>query len=237
MRCQEYVTVASNLFFGIVVTMEGITWFGHASFSFADQNGNRIYYVDPFHLPTGRNLEKADIIFVTHAHQDHLSPEDIRLLLKETTIVVATQDSLKTLEISQQKFPVVPNEEYVLKGFNFRTIPAYNTNPDRPHKKEYGWVGYIFEINGLKIYHAGDTDYIPEMDLLKNENLDIALLPIGGTYVMMPQEAVEAANAIAAKKTVPMHYKMLLGDKTKEGEELFKKGVTKSEVVFLEELK
>ncbi len=221
--------------------MENITWFGHASFSFLDiQSGKKIYYVDPFHLPTDTStgqVDKADIIFITHAHPDHLSPPDITILLKEDTVVVATEDSLKTLQISQEKFPVTPNNEYSVKDFSFKTVPAYNTNSSRPHKKEYGWVGYIFSINGLKVYHAGDTDYIPEMDNLKSENLDIAFLPIGGTYVMTPDEAIEAANAISAKKTIPMHYKMLLGDKTKEGEELFKNGVTNSEVIFLEEFK
>lgn len=217
--------------------MENITWFGHASFSFRDKKtGNKIYYVDPFQLPD-RDLDEADIIFITHAHQDHLSPNDISYLLKNDTTVVATSDSLKQLSISQQKISVTPDNEYEVKGFRFRTFPAYNLQPERPHRKEYGWVGYIFTVNGLKMYHAGDTDYIPEMDGLKDEHLDIAFLPIGGTYVMTPDEAVQAANAIAAKRTVPMHYKMLLGDKTKEGEEIFKKGVTNSEVVFLEEFR
>lgn len=221
--------------------MENITWFGHASFSFVDRkSGSRIYYVDPFQLPKDTSigsLDKADIIFVTHAHPDHLSPSDMSMLLKEDTVVVATEDSLKTLQISQEKFSVTPNNEYTVRDFSFKTVPAYNTNPSRPHKKGYGWVGYVFSINGLKVYHAGDTDYISEMDNLKSENLDIALLPIGGTYVMTPEEAIEAANAISAKKTIPIHYKMLLGDKTKEGEEIFKNGVTNSEVIFLEEFK
>ncbi len=217
--------------------MDNITWFGHASFSFRDKKtGNKIYYVDPFQLPD-KDLDEADIIFITHAHHDHLSPNDISYLLKNDTTIVATSDSLKQLSISQQKIPVTPDKEYEVKGFRFRTIPAYNLQPERPHRKEYGWVGYIFTVNGLKMYHAGDTDYIPEMDNLKSENLDIAFLPIGGTYVMTPDEAVQAANAIAAKKTIPIHYKMLLGDKTKEGEEIFKNGVTNSEVVFLEELR
>lgn len=217
--------------------MDKITWYGHASFSFVDQQtGNRIYYIDPFHLPQ-KELEKADIIFITHAHQDHLSPPDISKLLKEETVVVATEDSLETLVISQEKYPVLPNNEYEARGFKFRTIPAYNIDSTRPHKKDFNWVGYIFTINGLKIYHAGDTDYIPEMDSLKKENLDIAFLPIGGTYVMTPDEAVLAANAIGAKVTIPMHYKVLLKERTAEGEEIFKKGVTNSKVIILEEFK
>jgi L-ascorbate metabolism protein UlaG (beta-lactamase superfamily) len=217
--------------------MEHITWFGHASFSFVDSaTGKRIYYIDPFHMPD-TDLEPADLIFVTHAHPDHMSPPDISKLLKDDTVVIATEDSLQTLEISQEKFPVTPDSEYEVRGFKFQTVPAYNLNSERPHKKEYGWVGYMFEINGLKIYHAGDTDFIPEMESFASLNLDIAFLPIGGKYVMTPDEAVKAANAIKAKKTIPMHYKMLLGERTKEGEETFKNGVTESEVVFLEEFK
>jgi L-ascorbate metabolism protein UlaG (beta-lactamase superfamily) len=219
--------------------MENITWFGHASFAFKDRiSGNMIYYVDPYHLPD-RDLGEADIIFITHAHQDHLSPQDISYLLKKETVVVATEDSLQTLNITQDKFPVEPNNSYEVKGFHFKTIPAYNLDPQRLqfHPKENHWVGYIFTINGVKIYHAGDTDYIPEMDKLKEENLDIAMIPMGGMYVMTPEEAVKAANAISAKKTIPMHYKSLLGEKTAESEELFKKGVVNSEVVIMDEYK
>lgn len=219
--------------------MENVTWFGHASFSFVDKvSGQRIYYVDPFSLPK-KELEKADIIFITHAHSDHLSPDDINLILKNETIVVATPDSLDTLNITQEKFPVEPNKSYDIKGFKFDTVPAYNVKPEKLkfHPKENNWVGYVFNLNGLKIYHAGDTDYIPEMDSFKNLDLDIAMLPMGGTYVMTPEEAVEAANVIAAKTTIPMHYKGLLKDKTQEGEEILKKGVTNSKVVILEELK
>lgn len=236
MYCQEYVTVARNLLSGIVKTMENFTWFGHASFSFIDRKtGQKIYYIDPFHLPHDKDLVKADIIFVTHAHPDHLSPPDISILLKDDTVVIATQDSLETLQISQEKFPVSPNNEYSVKGFNFKTVPAYNTNPDRPHKKEYNWVGYIFEINGMNIYHAGDTDYIPEMDSFDGLNLDIAFLPMGGTYTMDVDEMISAANVIKAKTTIPMHYKGMLREKAGEAEEKLKKGVINSEVVILKE--
>ena len=56
--------------------MENISWFGHASFSFVDENGNKIYYVDPFDLKPAE-LEKADLVFITHAHPDHFSPPDL----------------------------------------------------------------------------------------------------------------------------------------------------------------
>lgn len=219
--------------------MENVTWFGHASFCFTDtQTGQKIYYVDPFLLPK-RELEKADIIFVTHAHPDHLSPIDITLILKKETVVVATPDSLSTLNITQEKLPVEPNKSYEINGFKFDTVPAYNIEPERLnfHPKSNNWVGYIFSLNGKKIYHAGDTDFIPEMNGLKSLNLDIAMLPMGGTYAMGVEEAIKAANVIYAKVTIPMHYKRLLNDKAIDAEEKLKKEVTNSEVLILEELK
>lgn len=219
--------------------MENIQWLGHASFMFVDkETGQKIYYVDPFQLPH-ITLEKADIVFVTHAHQDHLSPQDISAILKDDTTVVATPDSLDTLNITQEKFPVTPNNSYEIKGFKFETVPAYNIKSERLnfHPQKNNWVGYIFSLNNKKIYHAGDTDFIPEMQKFRELNLDVAMFPMGGTYAMGVDETIQAANAICAKVTIPMHYKRLLGDSYKEAEEKLKKGVINSEVIILQEMR
>ena len=217
--------------------MENIKWLGHASFEITDTKGNKIYFIDPYQLPEGLE-DKADLIFITHAHQDHLSLGDIDHILKETTIVVATPDSLETLKVSQgQKFAVDPNQKYDLDGIKFETVPAYNVDPDKQsfHPKSNNWVGYILNVNGMKIYHAGDCDFMPEMNSFKEKNLDIAMLPIGGHYTMDVDEAIQAANAIAAKTTIPMHYRGLLKEKSAEAEEKFKSGVTNSTVLILDE--
>ncbi len=216
-----------------------MTWFGHASFSFVDEKGNKIYYVDPFDLKA-KNLEEADIIFITHAHYDHFSQSDIQKILKDDTVLVATPDILEKIDIeNERKVSVEPNKSYAVKGFSFSTVPAYNNHPDKLnfHPKSNNWVGYIFELNGNKIYHAGDTDFIEEMKPLKSLHLDIAMLPIGGTYTMEVVEAATAANVICAKITIPMHYKNLLREKSEDAEEKFKNQVTNSKVVILEELK
>ncbi|MBP6913764.1 MAG: MBL fold metallo-hydrolase [Candidatus Levybacteria bacterium] len=220
--------------------MENVTWFGHASFSFVDKfSGHRIYYVDPFQLTQNNDLLPADIIFITHAHSDHLSRGDINLILKADTIVVATPDSLRTLDIMQEKLPVESNKSYKIKGFEFRTVPAYNIKPDRLefHPQKNKWVGYIFELNGLKIYHAGDTDFIPEMRDLAEEHLDIAMLPMGGHYTMGVDEMIEAARIIRARKVIPMHYRMLLADEAYKAEQKLLSELKDSEVVILEEFK
>ncbi|MBI2033009.1 MAG: MBL fold metallo-hydrolase [Candidatus Levybacteria bacterium] len=216
-----------------------IKWLGHASFMFTDMmSGKRIYYIDPFDLKE-KNLQKADLIFITHAHYDHCSKEDVQKLITQDTTVIAPSDCLKNLAIPQNlQFPVLPNQTYNVKAFQFMTIPAYNTHPDRlqAHPKENKWVGYIFTINGKKIYHAGDTDFIPEMKTLAAMHLDIAMLPMGGKYTMDVSEMAKAANTIAATYTIPMHYKRLLGENYKEAEETLKKLVTKSEVRILSEV-
>ncbi len=220
--------------------MDFLKWFGNASFSFVDKrSGNRAYWIDPFDLKD-REIEPADLVFITHAHYDHFSPDDLEKVLHDETVIVAPLDILdKINRDGSLKKEVLPNQSYEIKGFKFSTIPAYNINPQRLsfHPKANNWVGFIFEINGQKVYHAGDTDFTPEMKDLNKLNLDIAMLPIGGTYTMDVSEAIDAANAIAAKTTIPMHYKRLLGDRYKEAEEKFKTGVTASKVVILEEVK
>lgn len=219
-----------------------LTWFGHASFSVIDHDsGNRIYWIDPFDIKTNNKAatQNADLIFITHAHMDHASYEDIKIIMKPATIVIATPDTLEKIDLpTEQKFPVEPNKEYQVKNFSFRTIPAYNIHPERllAHPRNNNWVGYVMTVNGKKLYHAGDTDFTPEMASLKAHTIDIAMLPMGGKYTMAVEETIEAANAIGAKVTIPMHYKRLLGDAYKKAEEKLQHGVTNSKVVILEEV-
>ncbi len=214
--------------------LKNIKWFGHSSFMIKDEKtGNNLYYIDPFEFK-GDGREKANIVFITHAHFDHCSPEDVKKILKQDTTIVLVNgcDSLKNL--SKSTLLVEPNKEYEVKGLKFRTVPAYNLKAERLkfHPQENKWVGYIFNVNNTTIYHAGDTDFIPEMKALGKIN--IAMLPIGGTYTMDADEAIQAANAINADITVPMHYRRLNPDNYAEIEDKFKKGV-KGKVVILEQ--
>lgn len=221
-------------------SLKNISWLGHASFKIKDQSsGNLIYYIDPFDFKLSE-YEKADLIFITHAHHDHCSLDDVNKIIKTDTVVIAASNCFSNLGLSgqYQKQEVVPNRDYVVKGISFKTVPAYNVKPERLsfHPRANNWVGYILIVNGQKIYHAGDTDFIEEMKFFDKFRIDIAMLPMGGTYTMDVDETVEAANAIAAKITIPMHYKRLLGDKYQVAEEKLKAGVTNSKVVILQEL-
>lgn len=214
--------------------LDNISWFGHSSFLLENKVGKKFYFVDPFDLKR-LPKDKPDAIFITHAHYDHWSPNDIRKLLADKTVVVAT-NGCENLNLPTSAFMIVgPDKTFTVAGMRVKTVPAYNIKPERLsyHPKENKWVGYIFDIDGSKVYHAGDTDFIPEMKNLFD--ITVAMIPIGGTFTMDVKEAVEAANAIKAEITIPMHYRRLLGEKAKKAEEDFKASV-KGKVVVMKEL-
>lgn len=147
-----------------------------------------------------RKFGPADIILITHEHQDHCSPDDVRLLQGPKTVIITVADCANKL--SGDIRIVKPGDKISVMGIEIEAVPAYNINK-KFHPKEKNWVGYVFLIGGKRIYHAGDTDIIPEM---KDIKCDIALLPVSGTYTMSAEEAVEAALIIKPKVAVPMHY-------------------------------
>jgi len=180
---------------------ENIVWLGHDCFRI---DGSKCIYIDPYQI---ESKKPADVILITHDHFDHCSPEDVAKVQQPETVIVTEKDSAKKL--SGDVRVLSPGERLSLDDLTIEAVPAYNTNKDF-HPKANGWLGFIMDIDGLKIYHAGDTDFIPEM---KDLDVDIALLPVSGTYVMTSDEAVEAALAIHPKLAIPMHYGAIVGDK------------------------
>ncbi len=191
--------------------MENLFWIGHASFYIKNKAGLNIF-IDPFNISEETAKNKADVILITHAHFDHCSKKDIEKIATQDTEIIAAPGCLSELDYKKLKI-IQPNESLSVKGIEIETVPAYNIKKERVqfHPKSNNWVGYIIDVDGTKIYHAGDTDFIDEMNGLKSKNIEFALLPMGGTYTMDEEEAVEAAKAINAKFIVPMHYKNLLG--------------------------
>lgn len=171
----------------------------------------KIIYIDPFKLKED-SLKDANIIFITHAHYDHFSPEDIKLIKNDNTNIVVTSDLYeKTIQcgFNESKIlKVMPNNEYFFAGMKFKTIPAYNTNKEF-HKREYNWVSYILEIDDEVVYIAGDTDIIEEA---LSVSCDIALVPVGGTYTMTAEEAAKLVKHISPRKyAIPTHYHTVVG--------------------------
>jgi len=184
---------------GVIAMINDIHWLGHDTFKIV---GEKVIYTDPFKI---KKKDSADIILITHEHFDHCSPEDVKKIQGPNTLIVATSDCAQKLS---GKIKVVkPGGKVNVEGIEVEAVPAYNTNKQF-HTKDKGWVGYIFTVQGQRIYIAGDTDYIPEM---KNFKVDIALLPVSGTYVMTAEEAVKAALDIKPKVAIPMHYGSIVG--------------------------
>lgn len=208
---------------GELTMLKNIHWLGHDTFRIT---GEKTVYTDPFKI---KKNDTADIILITHEHYDHCSPEDIKKIQGPNTLIITVSDCAKKL--SGNIRTIKPGDKISAGGVEIGAVPAYNTNKQF-HTKDRGWVGYVFTVNSQRIYLAGDTDHIPEMKLLKN--IDIALLPVSGTYVMTAEEAVRAALDIRPKVAIPMHYASIVG--TKNDAERFAKGLKGSiEVLLLDE--
>src|SRR5574344_638019 len=160
---------------------------GHSSFRFTTNEG-KVIFIDPF-AGVGY-LTPADLVLITHEHYDH---NNIDLITKKpSTIVIRSKDALQNGIYY----------EFDECGIHIKAVPAYNS---RHNKAEC--VGYLLTVDGVKIYHAGDTDFIPEMKDLTKEKIDYALLPIDGHFTMSPEEATKAALTINPKHMIPIHMK------------------------------
>ena len=177
-----------------------INWLGHDTFRI---DADKIIYIDPFEIQSGG--PQADLILITHEHFDHCSTEDVAKIQGDQTIIVTEKNSAEKL--SGDVRVVKPGDLVTIDDIKIETVPSYNTDKEF-HPKANDWLGFIVEIQGVRIYHAGDADFIPEMKDLK---VDIALLPVSGTYVMTAAQAAEAALAINPKLAIPMHYGAIVG--------------------------
>jgi len=186
-----------------------IHWLGHSGFRI--EFGGKNYYFDPFQISS--TLKKADFVFISHSHYDHCSLEDLQKVCKNGTIFVMPADcqsKVNRLDFQFEARIISPENEINLDGIDVKAVKSYNLG--KPfHTKEEEWNGYIADFNGIKIYHAGDSDFIPEMKNLGE--IDIAFLPVSGNTTMNFSEAVKAAMVIKPKIAIPMHYNSIMGSK------------------------
>jgi len=180
--------------------IEKIHWLGHDAFRV---DAEKVIYFDPWKLQGKPPL--ADLVLISHEHDDHCSPDDVALIRGPQTAVVAPAPCAGKLGGKVRVVKVGDTLE--VQGVQIEVVPAYNVNKTF-HPRSPDNVGYIVTVEGTRIYHAGDTDVIPEMGRF---TVDIALLPVSGTYVMTADEAVKATEVIRPGLVVPMHYGTIVG--------------------------
>lgn len=189
-----------------------IKWLGHSGIRL---NNSKIVYIDPYNIQTG---EKADIILITHSHYDHCSIADMEKIIKDGTKIIVPADCQSKITKFDKKIEmsiIEPGEEIDLGKVKIKAVQSYNLDKEF-HDKNEGWLGYIIKMDNIIIYHAGDTDLIPEMNNLtgfgKQGNKFIALLPVGGKFTMTAEEAAEAVKIIKPTIAAPIHYGSIIGE-------------------------
>ncbi len=206
-------------------------WLGHDGYKLIA--GDKTIYIDPYQISKSQNNRNdADIILISHNHFDHLSLEDLAHVKGNNATIVAAKecgDQLKNINDAETKL-VLPGEKLTVRGVSIEAVAAYNTNKDF-HPKADGKIGFLLTLNNMRIYHAGDTDDIPEMSSVEP---DVALVPVSGTYVMTAEEAARAVNQkIKPRKlAIPIHYGAIVG--SEKDAAVFKDLVTVCPVQILE---
>ena len=191
---------------------------GHDGFRIDVAEPQVSFAFDPYDL-TGE-VTPVDFVFVSHSHFDHCDISSIRKLLGPKSRIIAPQCCNSELQEFASQLDIYTGPDKVTVGkITYWAIPAYNVDKFRTpnevfHPKELGGVGFVVEIpiegsKNLRFYHAGDTDLVPEMEEVKK--IDVAFLPISGTFVMTLDEAIKATELIEPDLAIPMHYGKILG--------------------------
>jgi L-ascorbate metabolism protein UlaG (beta-lactamase superfamily) len=197
----------------IEVSSTGVTRISRSDFfpsGFRIKENDKIIFIDPLALS---DSEKADYIFITHQHLDHFSIKDIKKTLKPETIIICPErvaGKLRRYDYTVKE--VKPGDSIDLdNNLKAEVIAAYNLQNAllwlKAHPKSKRNAGYILDLNGIRIYHTGDTDYIPEMESISD--IDLILVPIGGDNLTMNvDDAARLVNHIKPRFAVPMHYEI-----------------------------
>ena len=197
-----------------------LQWLGHASFKICHED--QVIYIDPWKIKDAAH--DATLVLVSHSHYDHYSPEDITKVSGPDTKLIASPDVT-----SQEKAgePIVTGITIQLYGIFTQGVAEYNPQKQF-HPKENNWTGFIIQLDSKRIYYAGDTDLTEEMKAL--DDIDVALLPVGGTYTMNAEDAAEATRHIKPKMSIPYHWGDIVGEQN-DAEEFAK--MAPSEVKIL----
>jgi len=177
-----------------------IKWLGHASFKVKTQG--KTIYIDPY---AGEYDDKADVILISHGHHDHCDQDKISLILQPESVIITSKECAK--QMTGKITTLSPGEATTIGDIEIVGVEAYNVKrfrePGLAFHPEGTQIGFLIKSEGKTIYHGADTDFLPAMKKLTG--VDLALVPIGGTYTMDVEDAVEATLAIHPKKVIPMH--------------------------------
>jgi L-ascorbate metabolism protein UlaG (beta-lactamase superfamily) len=178
-----------------------IKWFGHASFRISGSRS--VVYIDPWKLD--ESPRDGDVVIISHSHHDHCSPVDVEKVASPDATLVAPPDTIAKLGARNA---ITPGEGWTLRDVTIEAVAAYNVGKEF-HPAVNEWIGAVVTIGRARVYYAGDTDLIPEMSGLSD--IDVALLPVGGTYTLDPAEAADACGRIAPAMAIPYHWGDVVG--------------------------
>jgi len=197
----------------IEVSPTGITRISKSDFfpsSFRIKENGKLVYIDPLAVDIP---DLADYIFITHPHLDHFSIKDIKKISKPETLIICPKRVANKLGDYNYKIrEVKPGDSFYLdNNLKVEAMDAYNLKPAllwfKAHPKSKQNVGYVLNIDSVRIYHTGDTDYIPEMENIRDINL--ILVPIGGDNLTMNvEDAARLVNQLKPEICFPMHYEI-----------------------------
>jgi L-ascorbate metabolism protein UlaG (beta-lactamase superfamily) len=215
--------------------MAKITWFGHAAFKI--EIAGKTVLIDPWldgnpaSPVKASEIERADIVYVTHDHGDHLG-EAFQICKRTNAVFVATFELGNYAEENGVKNVVGLNigGSAEIRGVKLYMVQAFHTSPRGAP------TGVIVEGEGKTVYHAGDTGLFGDMRLIGElYKLDLALIPVGGYYTMGALEAAEAVKMLKPKAVIPMHYKTfpVLAQSASEFAEKVREKASKVKVVVL----
>lgn len=202
--CATLITAQSLPQIDVYKTSKGnltINLLGHATMYF--EFGGKIIHVDPCgQYAKYDRMPKADIILITHQHQDHFDTAAIKSITKENTQIILTKS---VFDLFNNGIVLANGEKKIVDGLEIEAVPAYNTSEGREKFHPKGRDnGYIIQFANTRVYIAGDTENIPEMADIKK--IDIAFLPMNQPYTMLPKQVAEAALLIKPKVLYPYHF-------------------------------
>lgn len=194
-----------------------VTWLGHATFLIETPSGTQIL-VDPWVInnpstPSNKkSFEKLDVILCTHGHGDHIG-DGVELAKKHNPKVVGIYELCVWMQHkgARQIAPMNKGGTQAVADVKVTMVHAnHSSGIEDGNDMVYGGepCGYVITFeNGLKIYHAGDTNVFGDMEIIRDlYRPDLAMLPIGDLFTMGPKEAAYACRLLEPKAVIPMHW-------------------------------